>query len=169
MPALTADLPLKIKAAIKDMVDNVLIIYAEKGFLPFKRPLMIAGPSLLAIYVVIYNPISGRLSQAASEVQSMTAIAQYAGDYENVKVRLSGYQRRMPRLKDKDEWLQYLITSTARDCGVSVDALGAQRRRPRSAIIWWCPARSPLPRPTPFSASGWRIWRIRLSSCGSPK
>ena len=49
MPPLSAALLEKIKSAVKDMADSVVVIYAEKGIGPFKRPLMIALPSLLPL------------------------------------------------------------------------------------------------------------------------
>ncbi|OIO01121.1 MAG: hypothetical protein AUJ51_08825 [Elusimicrobia bacterium CG1_02_56_21] len=122
MPALVA----KIKFAVKDMLDNILMIYAEKGITPFKRPLMIAVPSLLGLYALVYSPVSNNFQLAASSEKNMKVVAQFAGDYENAKVRMSGYQRKLPLIKDKDEWLNYLLTSSAKSAGVSVESLSAQ-------------------------------------------
>jgi len=122
MPALVA----KIKFAVKDMLDNILMIYAEKGITPFKRPLMIAVPSLLGLYALVYSPVSNNFQLAASSEKNMKVVAQFAGDYENAKVRMSGYQRKLPLIKDKDEWLNYLLTSSAKNAGVSVESLSAQ-------------------------------------------
>jgi len=127
MPPQIAAILEKIKAAVKDMADSILIIYGEKGITPFKKPLMIAGPSLLILYFMVYSPISEKLRRSKIDVQNMTVVAQFAGDYEAAKLRLSGFQRRLPLLKDKDDWLNYLITTTARNAGASVDSLGAQR------------------------------------------
>lgn len=127
MPPLIAALLEKIKASVKDMMDSVVVIYSEKGIEPFKRPLMIALPSLLCLYALVYSPLSDKLRRAVGEERNMKVVAQYAGDYESAKTKLAAYQRRLPLLKDKDDWLNYLITTTAKSSGVSVDSLGAQR------------------------------------------
>jgi Tfp pilus assembly protein PilO len=57
----------------------------------------------------------------------MTVVAQYAEQYETAKVRVQGLHRRLPLVKDKGEWLNYVINSTARNLGVQVDSLSAQR------------------------------------------
>lgn len=127
MPPSIAALLEKIKVSVKEMMDSVVVIYGEKGIEPFKKPLMIALPSLLCLYAIVYGPLSDKLKRSVSEERNMRVVAQYAGDYENAKTKLAGYQRRLPLLKDKDDWLNYLITTTAKNCGVSVDSLGVQR------------------------------------------
>jgi len=129
MPPQIAALLQKLKSAVKEMADSILIIYAEKGMEPFKKPLTTAGAVLLAIYVMIYSPISGRVNRAQLEVQNMKVVSQYAGDYESAKMRQYGLQLRLPRNdKDaKDEWLKRIINDSARKVGIAVDSLGAQR------------------------------------------
>ncbi len=127
MPPLIAALLEKIESAFKEMSDTILVIYGEKGIEPFKKPLMIALPSLLCLYALVYGPTSAKLKRSVAEQRNMKVVAQYAGDYENAKTKMAGYQRRLPLLKDKDDWLNYLITISARNTGVSVDSLGAQR------------------------------------------
>lgn len=60
-------------------------------------------------------------------MQSLEVIAQHAGEYEDAKTRLGAYQRRLPLIKDKDEWLNYLITNSARTYGISFEGMGAQK------------------------------------------
>jgi len=127
MPPQIAALFTKIKSAVKDMSDSIIIIYGEKGMSPFKKPLSIAVPALFALYFMVYSPISGKLKRYKGDARNMTVVAQYAEDYEAAKLRMAGYQRKLPLLKDKDDWLSYLINNTAKNAGVSVDSLGAQR------------------------------------------
>lgn len=127
MPPLIAALLEKIRSAVKEMTDSIIVIYAEKGIAPFKRPLGVALPTLLVLYSMVYSPISAKLKRSIGEERNMKVVAQYAGDYENAKTKLAGYQRRLPLLKDKDDWINYLITTTAKEAGASVDSLGAQR------------------------------------------
>lgn len=135
MPPLLAALILKLRSAFKDMTDSILIIYGEKGITPFKKPLIIAAPSLLVLYLMVYSPISAKLTRSVKDQKNMQVVAQFAGDYEGVKTRLGAFQRRLPLYKDKDDWLNYLITNTARNSGVSVDSLGAQRENEAGAYL----------------------------------
>lgn len=126
MPPVIQSILFKVRDFFKDMAANIMIIYAEKGFLPFKKPLMIAGPTLLVLYAGVYRPISGRLATSREQLQSMQTVAQHADSYEEAKTKLSAYQRKLPLAKDKDEWLSYVITNTARTSGVSIDSLSSQ-------------------------------------------
>ncbi len=117
----------RLQSFFKDMAYNIMIIYGEKGFEPFKKPLIIAVPSLIVLYAAVYSPLGSKLSSSATQVESMRVVAEYAGEYENSKTKLSAYQRKLPLIKDKDEWLNYLITNTARAYGVSFDSLSAQK------------------------------------------
>jgi hypothetical protein len=127
MPLFIAAIGRKLISFVKDMKDDILIIYGEKGFEPFKRPLIIAVPSLLLLYAIVYYPLGGRLSLASAQLHSDEVVAQFAGNYTDAKSRLSAYQRKLPLLKDKDEWLNYILTSSARTYGISFDSMGAQR------------------------------------------
>lgn len=127
MAAMQADIIEKARSYFKNLSANILMIYGEKGFAPFKRPLTIAAPVLLVLYVAVYSPISGNLSKTTRSISGMTVVAQYAEQYETAKMRVQGMHRRLPLVKDKGEWLNYVINSTARDLGVQVDSLSAQR------------------------------------------
>lgn len=120
-------LPDRVKSYFTDMIADILVIYGEKGFAPFKRPLTIAAPSLLLLYVAVYSPMSGKLSSTERKIRSMSDIAQYAEQYEGSKMRIRGLQRNLPLFKDKAEWLSYLINDSARKVGVPINAISAQR------------------------------------------
>ncbi|MDA8132316.1 MAG: type 4a pilus biogenesis protein PilO [Elusimicrobia bacterium] len=125
----------KIKSYFKDMLADILIIYGEKGFAPFKRPLTIAGPSLLLLYAAVYSPITSKLAKTQRSIISMEAVAQYADEYESAKMRLTGLQRRLPRIADKGEWLNYLLTETSRNAGVSIESRSAQNETEVSGYL----------------------------------
>ncbi|HAT73214.1 MAG TPA: hypothetical protein DCS63_10410 [Elusimicrobia bacterium] len=127
MPPFLTAIILKARVFFKDMLEDILLIYAEKGIEPFRKPLLIAGPILLAIYAVIYNPLGSRLGSAARHLENLQVVARYAADYEDVKARLLPYQRKLPLLKDKDEWLNYIITSSARPHGITFDGISGQK------------------------------------------
>jgi type II secretory pathway component PulM len=117
----------KLQSFFKDMLDNIMMIYAEKGIEPFKKPLLVAVPALIILYAAVYSPLGSRLSAAKARLQNLEVIVQHAGEYEDARTRLSAYQRRLPLIKDKDEWLNYLITNSARLYGISFEGIGAQK------------------------------------------
>ncbi len=125
----------KAKGRFKDMTANVMIIYGEKGIAPFKRPLVIAVPTLFILYMMVYSPITDRLSKTSKSVVGMRLVAQYAEEYEGAKNRIAGLQRRLPLAKDKSEWLTYVINNSARNVGVSVDSVGAQKETEVSGYL----------------------------------
>ncbi len=125
-PALTS-IMLKLQSFFKDMSGNIMMIYAEKGIEPFRKPLTITLPTLLVIYAAVYAPIGKRLSSSATRVTNMEVVAQYAEEYSGAKTSLTAFQRRLPLPKDKDEWLNYVITSTAKNYGISIDGVSAQK------------------------------------------
>lgn len=127
MPPSIASLLASVQAFFKDMVGNIMLIYGEKGIEPFRKPLIIAIPTLLIIYSAIYSPLGNKLNNAANRIKSVETVAQYSSDYTEAKSRLSGYQRRLPLAKDKDEWLNFIITNTARNYGISFDGVSAQK------------------------------------------
>lgn len=127
MPPLITDMIRKARTFFKDMLADILLIYAEKGMTPFRKPLLIAGPALLAIYAVIYSPLGSSLDGAVRRFENVQAVARYAADYEDVKTRLLPYQRKLPLLKDKDEWLNYIITNSARPHNITFDGISGQK------------------------------------------
>lgn len=116
----------KIKVIAKDMTDNVLIIYADKGFEPFKKPLIFALPVLLVVYAAVYSPLGGKLKNRTMELEKLKLISMHAADYQAAKDSYARYQRRLPLLKDKDDWLSYVMTSTAKTNGIVIDTLSSQ-------------------------------------------
>ncbi len=116
----------KIGLYLKDMLDNIRMIYAEKGIEPFKKPLLFSLPTLLILYSAIYSPLGSKVSKRAAELENRRIISAHYSDYEDAKTRLAAYQRKLPLIKDKEEWLNYLMTSTAKNYGISSDSLSGQ-------------------------------------------
>jgi hypothetical protein len=127
MPPFIAAIIGKVQSFFKDMMDNILLIYGEKGIEPFRKPLLIAVPALLAIYAAVYSPLGSRLDAASRRLENVKVVAQYAADYEEGKSRLSAYQRKLPLMKDKDEWLNYIITNSARTYNIAFDGISGQK------------------------------------------
>ena len=127
MPPPLAALAQKLQSFLKDMLESIRMIYAEKGIEPFKKPLLVAVPALIILYAAVYSPLGSKLAAAKAHMMSLEVIAQHAGEYEDAKTRLSAYQRRLPLIKDKDEWLNFLITNSARTYGIAFEGMGAQK------------------------------------------
>ena len=120
------ELAAKLSAFLKDMLDNIRMIYAEKGIEPFKKPLLFSVPGLLILYGVVYVPLGDKVRTRALELESRQLIASNYTEYEDAKTKLASYQHRLPLIKDKEEWLNYLMTSTAKIYGIAFDSLSAQ-------------------------------------------
>jgi len=120
------ELAARIRLYFKDMLDNVRMIYAEKGIAPFKKPLLFSLPALLILYSAVCSPLGSKVRNRAAGLENRRLIAAHYSDYTDAKTRLAAYQRRLPLLKDKEEWLNYLLTSTAKKYGISFDSQSAQ-------------------------------------------
>ena len=125
----------RAKGFFVDATDNVMVIYAEKGIEPFKKPLLICVPVLLVLYAAVYSPLSGKISMASMKVASADVVSQGAGDYEDAKQRLMAFQAKLPLLRDKDDWLNYLLMRTATAHGISFEQVSAQTEEDAGGVI----------------------------------
>jgi len=115
-----------IKSFVRGMADDILMIYAEKGIEPFKKPLLLSIPALLVLYNFVYIPLGDRIRARKSALEQVRLIAAHYEDYSNARTRLAGYKRRLPLIKDKDEWLNYVLTATAKVHGIDFYSLSSQ-------------------------------------------
>jgi hypothetical protein len=113
-------------ARLKDMRDTILMIYFEKGLEPFKKPLLISASVLLLLYWFVYSPLRSRASVKAAELEKWETIAAHYSDYDDAAGRMAAYRSRLPLLKDKEDWLNFILTSTAKPYGIAFDSLSAQ-------------------------------------------
>ena len=125
----------KIKDALTEMRDDVLVIYAEKGATPFKKPLLMALPALLIAYAGIYSPSSSNLRERRIESAKLKVISAHYAEYTEVQGQRAELRRRMPLLKDKDEWLGYILTSTSKNHGLTFEALSQQEELNAGPLI----------------------------------
>ncbi len=125
----------KIKAAVLEMKDDALVIYAERGFEPFKKPLLIAAPVLLVLYGAVYVPSSDKYQSKKLEVEHLEAISVHYREYNDMLARKTELRRRLPLAKDKGEWLSYILASTSRDHGITFDSLLAQEEQKAGPLV----------------------------------
>ena len=135
MPQDITTLIAKLQSFFGDMMGDIKSIYLEKGFAPFKRPLVVAGPALLVIYAVIYSPINSSLQGSAALLENKRIISRNASEYEEARDRLAEYQRKLPPLREKEEWLNYITTSTARAYNITLEGIRTQTESEAGSFI----------------------------------
>ncbi len=125
MSAITA-LAARAAAFLKDMSDNTGMIYAEKGMAPFKKPLLISLVIILGVYSFFYSPLQSRIAARSDELQKWRLIESNYSRYETARDRLRSYEARLPKLKDKEDWLNLILNSTARVNGIVFERISTQ-------------------------------------------
>jgi Tfp pilus assembly protein PilO len=125
----------KIKSAVLEMRDDVLVIYSEKGIEPFKKPLLIAAPAILILYGAVYAPSADKYAEKKIEAEHLEAISVHYSEYNDMISRKSELRRRMPLAKDKGEWLSYILTSTSKAHGITFDSLMAQEQQKAGPLL----------------------------------
>lgn len=118
---------IKLKEYAVQMLDEFKIVYAEKGFEPFKKPLLYATPAFLIAYFIIYSPSVKKMESRQREYTELCAISEFYGRYHDAKIKIKNHRSVLPALKDKDEWLNYLLTKTAKEHGIVLDSVSEQK------------------------------------------
>lgn len=116
----------KTKLYFTDMTESMRMIYAEKGAEPFKKPLLLTIPLLLALYLAVYMPLSSKARGIAYQLERLQLISTHYESYQEAKARFTAYQRRIPPVKEKDEWLNHIMTASAKKYGIVFDSLSSQ-------------------------------------------
>ncbi len=117
----------KIKFFAIDMMESVVAIHAEKGIEPFKKPLLYALPIVLGLYFFVYSPTTDKLNNKTIELENIEFIAEFFEEYSNAKLRISSLQSQLPATKDKADWLNYILTSNAKEHAIDIDGITAQK------------------------------------------
>jgi len=112
---------------LKRMFSELYKVYSERGIEPFKKPLIFSVPAFLISYFLIYSPSVIQLNNLKRELKSLETLAPYYNDYASSKQVINSYIGKLPLYKDKDEWLNYIITSTSRKIGISIESLSSQQ------------------------------------------
>ncbi|MDT8286827.1 MAG: hypothetical protein RQ748_06935 [Elusimicrobiales bacterium] len=125
----------KIRNSVLEMKDDVLVIYSEKGMIPFKKPLLIATPVILLLYSAVYGPSSEKYATKKMELAHLESVSVHYSGYNEMLARKSELRRKMPLAKDKGEWLSYILTSTSKKHDISFDSLMAQEEQKAGPLI----------------------------------
>jgi Tfp pilus assembly protein PilO len=116
----------KLKEIFQNIFSNLYRVYLEKGMEPFKKPVLFAAVIIFFLYFAVYSPSTSKIKNKKSELMTLESIAKYYEEYKNNKTRINYHHGKMPSIKDKDEWLKYLITTTSNKHGVFFDSLSIQ-------------------------------------------
>ena len=65
--------------------------------------------------------------EISSQVETLKLIADSLDDYSKTKGRITDYKKKLPMYKDREEWLNYLIISTAKDLEIDIESLAPQK------------------------------------------
>jgi Tfp pilus assembly protein PilO len=125
MPVIMAMIA-RARAFFKETIENAVIIYSEDGIEPFKKSLLTAVPILLVLYAFVYLPLGSKVKALKVALEKRQIVAVYYADYMDAKARLETYQRGLPDPKDKEEWLNVVLTSTTKIHGIVFDAISSQ-------------------------------------------
>ena len=117
----------RFRLFLSNLFGETAVIYAERGIAPFRKPILLSLPALLALYAAVYSPVAERLSEATVEVSRIAAVEGNYKEYTEAREKLSAYHSRLPMLKDKDEWLSRIITDSAQKAGLSIDSMLSQQ------------------------------------------
>lgn len=102
----------KYKKKIKNLIEDIEGIYIEKGIQPFQKPFLYA---LLTVFIsyLIYLSNKGTLKNNQIEYEKMYQLSLFANEYIDLKNNIQSYFKKIPSIKDKTEWLNYLLNTTA--------------------------------------------------------
>jgi uncharacterized protein YlxP (DUF503 family) len=117
---------LKIKKYFKDMFLELSLIYFEKGIDPFKKPAIYGFAAILISYL-IYLPSASKKDSLKSELRQLEVISRYYNNYIQAKNDLKKYISMLPALKDKDEFLGYVLNTLASKYKISFSRIDSQK------------------------------------------
>jgi len=117
---------LKIKKYFKDMFLELSLIYFEKGIDPFKKPAIYGFAAILISYL-IYLPSASQKDSLKSELRQLEVISRYYDNYIQAKNDLKKYILMLPNLKDKDEFLGYVLNTLASKYKISFSKIDSQK------------------------------------------
>jgi Tfp pilus assembly protein PilO len=117
---------IKIKSYIKNMMDDLVAVYFEKGIEPFKKPLIYSFGIILISYLIYFSN-SSKVSSLREELNKMEIISRYYDGYTQSKDQLEKYLKILPSIKDKNEFLGYVLNNTASKYKISFSKIDPDR------------------------------------------
>lgn len=129
-PAVKKDVAAKksqdIMQKVQDYAQYLQVIYLERGFEPFKVPVLAVTGIIFCLYFFMYKPIEPKLMELNDQLETQRAIHESLGEYNETKNTIGDFKKRLPMYKDKEDWLNYIIISTAKEMEIELDSLDPQ-------------------------------------------
>jgi Tfp pilus assembly protein PilO len=108
------------------MMDDLVAVYFEKGIEPFKKPLIYSSGIILISYLIYFSN-SSKVSLLREELNKMEIISRYYDGYTQSKDQLEKYLKILPSIKDKNEFLGYVLNNTASKYKISFSKIDPDR------------------------------------------
>jgi Tfp pilus assembly protein PilO len=97
---------------LKDTISDLQAIYIEKGIKPFQKPLIYSLCAILISYL-IYISNTSTLKTKKNEIDNLMMLNGFYNEYTSIKQQIDNYSLMLPKIKDKDEWLNYILNTNA--------------------------------------------------------
>jgi len=114
-------------AILTGKISALEVIYVEKGFEPFKIPVLVTAGICFALYYFIYKPIAPKISEVQAQFDLQQAISENINEYKDIKSMIATYKKKLPMYKDKDNWLSYLIMTTSKNLNIQIESISPQK------------------------------------------
>lgn len=112
---------------INDFIAYIQVIYSERGFEPFKIPVLVVLGIIFCLYFFVYSKIEPQINVISEQLDTQRTIAEGLDEYNNTKGLITDFKKKLPMYKDKDDWLNYLIISTAKKMDIELESLSPQK------------------------------------------
>lgn len=117
---------LEFKSHIKDLFSDMQAVYLEKGPEPFKKPVLYALSAVVVSYL-IYSSNTGTLKNNKLQLEKTIQLAGFYNEYVDLKAAMKTYSKMIPSIKEKDEFLNYLLNTTASKYGITFTNIDSQK------------------------------------------
>jgi Tfp pilus assembly protein PilO len=81
----------------------------EHLYNPTKLRSLVTGLILIVGYVGIYMPFSGGMETTSRQRSKEKTRLELARDVEHLRVQFDSFKKRLPKLKDPNEWVEYVL------------------------------------------------------------
>ncbi len=104
---------------------------------PLQLRLFATGSMLLAGYLGIYMPLSGRIAELAPKLAQEQKRLSLARDIEHLRHQVDTYKDRLPDKTDTNEWVQYVLEGIRNFPLklVALDPAAPRRAGPYKAVV----------------------------------
>ncbi|MEM4368218.1 MAG: type 4a pilus biogenesis protein PilO [Candidatus Anstonellales archaeon] len=124
-----------IKNYLRNVFQDAIAVYSEKGMEPFKKPFVISMLIIICSYL-FYKTSSSRLLDNREKVEWFNSIKDYYNEYVSSKEILKKYATNVPAWKDKDDFLSYTLTNIASKNGITFSSVETQKEMPYDRIYY---------------------------------